>query len=295
MKVVKAKSIGFCPGVQRAFNLTFETLNQSGTSPVYLLGELVHNRQAVEELQTRGARLIHAVSEIKGDSWVISRSHGLEKETLVALEEKGVRLVNTTCPRVKKVQLLAQKLNQDNFSLVILGNLFHPEIKALLSYIDGKALVLGGKEEEWERSLSHPAWKGRPAIIEQTTFPIRSFLQFKNWLRNKGLEEKTKLFSTLCLETGNRQQELREKIQKEGIERVIVIGGKQSSNTRALFLVAKEEGIPTIWIEKADELDLSLVNQGLVLVTSGTSTPNWIVEEVVKRLEKFSQGEKIES
>ena len=285
MKILVAKHIGFCPGVKRAYTMALRAFDQS-SKPVYLLGELVHNHQAVQMLVKRGARLEHDEKKIPQDVTVVTRSHGLEKKTREYLLAKGITIVDTTCPRVRQVQLLAGELEKNGYTIIILGDPNHAEIKALISELDQKPLVFGKDPSDWDAHLSSLPETQPIAVIEQTTFPQQQFLEFCRWLEQKNLGNHVLVQNTLCPETEYRQNELFSYLQSGNIDVVIILGGKHSSNTRSLYFVSKNRVPQTIWIENPGEVQKSWFHSGqTILIVSGASTPDDAVKELVEKIQ----------
>lgn len=281
MEVWLANRIGFCPGVKRAFDLAFCALSQK--KPVYFLGELVHNSQAIKMVKDKGGVVVNSPEDIPPFSLAVTRSHGLEKKVKEFLENRHVEIIDTTCPRVKKAQILAQELEKKGYNLVILGSSEHPEIQALLSFLSQEALVLE-RREEWSK-LGGFLHRGKIGVVEQTTFPREIKEEFTKEIKNLIPDLNIEVFDTLCAETEMRQKDLVESIKRHKINRVIVVGGKNSSNTKALFLTAQKWGLESTWVEKAEELgDGYGGKQDRILVVSGTSTPHFLVEDVVEKL-----------
>jgi len=285
MKILIAKHIGFCPGVKRAYNMALQAFD-TNPQPVYLLGELVHNHQAVKMLVQRGAFLVDEVDNIPNKATVVTRSHGLERETRKKLLGKGVNIVDTTCPRVQKVQVLACELEKKGYTIIILGDSNHAEIKALVSELNTKPCVLGKDSLEWDKKL-YMLPKSQPlAVIEQTTFPQQQYQDFCRLLEEKGLSERCQIYNTLCPETEYRQNELFSHLQTGKIDVVIILGGKHSSNTHGLYLIAKQNAPRTIWIEDPNEIRKSwFQSDQTILVVSGASTPDHAVKELVNKIQ----------
>jgi len=284
MKILVAKHIGFCPGVKRAYTMALKAFDTVAT-PVYLLGELVHNHQAVKMLEDRGARLEHEVERIPKGVTVVTRSHGLEKKTREFLLKRGVTIVDTTCPRVRKVQLLAGDLEKKGYAILILGDPDHAEIKALISELGRKPIVFGKDSSDWDRRLLALSEIESVAVIEQTTFPRQQYQEFCRLLERKNLIDRCLIQNTLCPETESRQNELFSYLQSGNIDAVIILGGKHSSNTRGLYLVAKEHAPCTIWIENPDEVQKSWFQPDqTVLIVSGASTPDQAVKDLVEKI-----------
>lgn len=283
---------GFCPGVKRAFELALQTLKEKDKS-VYLLGDLVHNRHAVVKLQEEGVQFAENPEEIPPGTTVITRSHGIEQDTIQKLQERRVAIVDTTCPRVKKVRDLAQELEEKGYILLILGNPEHPEIRSLLSFLKNRPLVFK-TEEEWSCFDFSPFQGKKIAVLTQTTFPRTLFEAFLRWKNEKWPQVVMEVFHTLCAETETRQTNLTRKIKEEKLTTVIVVGGQKSSNTASLFLLARRENVRTVWVEGWEELTQEMFHPSEKIgIASGASTPDWIVKQVFDWLRNQScLGEK---
>lgn len=285
MRVRVALSSGFCKGVRRAFALAEKALEGGG--PVYFLGELIHNHDAMKALLGRGARIVQSVLEIPEGAIVVTRSHGIPKDLREELLKKGTEIVDTTCPKVRRLQVLAQQLEEEGYTIIILGEQSHPEVQALLSYLAGEARVVS-RESEWQEMLQQNS-QVPVAVLAQTTFPGELLQRLEDWVRKEGLS-RVLVVHTLCNETETRQKELEDVLQEEGEGvAVVVVGGKHSANTRSLFEIARRKGVSAFWVENVAELgSLSFPAEASVFVVSGTSTPGYIVAEVAAYLE--SQG-----
>jgi 4-hydroxy-3-methylbut-2-enyl diphosphate reductase len=272
--------------VKRAFALAEKAIQENPGS-TYLLGELIHNHEAMNMLLSQGAQVVEDPREIPQGATVVTRSHGIKKDLWEELRARGLQIVDTTCPRVKKLQILSQGLEREGYGIFLLGKREHPEIQALLSYLSGKAWVLSGAEE-WSAApffnLSAPC-----AVLAQTTFSSRAFMQFVEWVGKKRLS-RVHIFRTLCGETEARQKELERAVEEGTQDLVVVVGGKHSANTRSLFEIAQRT-VPTLWVENVEELkSLSLSTFEHAFVTSGTSTPDVVVFEVSAYLESLEGG-----
>jgi 4-hydroxy-3-methylbut-2-enyl diphosphate reductase len=280
MRVRVATSFGFCKGVRQAFALAERSFELG--SPVYLLGELVHNHDAMETFRARGARIVENPEEIPSGAVVITRSHGIPKDVREELLKKNATIVDTTCSKVKRVQVLARQLEEEGYHLVVFGKASHPEVQALLSVLKKQAQVVAAPEE-WQRVFAADH-QGPFAVLAQTTFPSILLRQFENWIREQNLSG-VRIMYTLCDETEKRQRELEQNLEQNPEDVVIVVGGKHSANTCSLFVLARRRGVPVFWVENATELrSLSLPKKASFFVTSGTSTPDWVVQEIVAYL-----------
>lgn len=276
-----ASSSGFCEGVRRAFALAEHALGEG--KPVFLLGELIHNHDAMAALCAKGAKLVFHPEDIPPGGTVVTRSHGVPRALAEHLARKEVKVVDTTCPKVKRVQVLARKLEEEGYRICLFGEPSHPEVQALLSYLEREVTILSGRGD-WEKVLSgddgHPV-----AVLAQTTFPRSIFEEFATWVKAQHLSW-VRIVPTLCGETEARQKELVRALEERPEDVVIVVGGKHSANTRSLFTTAREKKALVFWVENLAELKtLSLPRDRSFFVISGTSTPDWVVAEVVAYLE----------
>ncbi len=283
MNITTVEPVGFCPGVKRAFELALQVLRERKT-PVYLLGDLVHNRHAVEKLKEEGIKFAENPEEIPPCSTVITRSHGVEKAILQRLKERNAVIIDTTCPRVRKARDLAQSLERSGYVLLILGNQNHPEIQSLLSFLERRAMVFK-TEEEWSSFDFSPLQGKRIAVLAQTTFPRVLFEAFLRWKQERWPKLHMEIFNTLCSETETRQMNLTTKIRENQFTTVVVVGGQKSSNTASLVLLARAEKVRTLWIEGPEELQREMFHpEEKIGIVSGASTPDWVVEQVLSWL-----------
>ncbi|MGB9757068.1 MAG: 4-hydroxy-3-methylbut-2-enyl diphosphate reductase [Candidatus Bipolaricaulaceae bacterium] len=277
MKVELAAVYGFCPGVRRAVEMVEEYLRKNG--PLATLGAIVHNAQVVEELSKKGARVVERVSEV-GEGAVAVTAHGAGPEVFEEIARRGLKLVDTTCPIVRRAQEAARKFAEEGFFVLIYGEESHPEVRGLLSWTRGRG-----------RATLNPAdvpsdLGDRLALISQTTKGREEFWWFVRAVVERlgpNLRE-VRALDTTCPETGRRYQAVLALAQR--VEALVVVGSRNSANTRKLAEVARSTGRPTFHIERAEELDHEWF-RGLtrVGVTAGASTPDALVAEVIHRLQ----------
>lgn len=268
MEVVKTRYVGFCFGVRRAVELCLkEKASAKGT--LYTLGPLIHNEQVVERLKALGIIVEEAAERIE-EGTVVLRTHGIRKEEELVLRKKGLRILDATCPLVKRVREHAISLRQEGYKVVIVGREDHPEVKSVLSYLDNDAIVLS----QYERIRGR-----RIGLVAQTTEELGKFANIAKRLIEEGYE--VRVFNTVCMVTRLRQREARE-ISKQ-VDLVLVLGGKASSNTDKLYNVAKNENPCSYKIEtKADIEPEWFKGKRKVGLIAGTSTPGEVVEEVAR-------------
>jgi len=285
MRLIFAENLGFCSGVRRAISLAHsiplrDNRKGNATSPVYTLGPLIHNPQEVERLERRGIKIISRLNQIETGTLIVP-SHGLPQYTLKKIKKMGLKLIDATCPFVKRAQLLAKRLHDTGYHVVIVGQKSHPEVISLLSFAHGEACVV-----ETPGDVEKIRTNKKIGVISQTTQAVESFEKIVERLKTKA--KKPKIHNTICKETSQRQREAKGLAKKADL--VIVIGGKNSANTTRLYNICKKI-TPAYHIESPDELRADWFNKReIVGVTSGTSTPDWIIRSVVKNLRKTKPG-----
>jgi len=274
MKVIVAEHAGFCFGVKRALDMALEAA-QKGT-PLYTLGPLIHNPQVVEKLRAAGVAVVKDVSEVKGGA-LIMPSHGVAREVKEAAMAAGLNVIDATCPFVAKVHKRAESLAQAGFHVAVVGDPGHSEVKGIVSAAGGHATAVWSEQEA--ESLDWPAKVG---IVTQTTQTSDRFRAVARAISKRVGE--TRAFNTICYATRDRQSAALELAPQ--VEAIFVVGGRNSANTNRLREICESTGVPTYHIETADEiLEEWLTGKSVVGVTAGASTPDWIIEEVRRRLE----------
>ncbi|NIM04027.1 4-hydroxy-3-methylbut-2-enyl diphosphate reductase [bacterium] len=285
MRLIFAKKLGFCSGVKRAISLAQsipKRNNKKGTvtNPVHTLGPLIHNPQEVERLEKRGVKAISRLNQIKTGTLIVP-SHGLPRSILKKIEKKRLKLIDATCPFVKRAQLLAKSLHNRGYHVVIVGQKSHPEVISLLSFANGDASVV-----ETPVDVDKLKTTKKIGVISQTTQSVEKFEKIVERLKTK--VKKLKIHNTICKETSQRQKEAKGLAEKSDL--MIVIGGKNSANTARLYEICKKV-TRAHHMESPAELRLYSFNKkGVVGITSGTSTPDWIIRSVVKGLHKTQPG-----
>ncbi|BCV25095.1 bifunctional 4-hydroxy-3-methylbut-2-enyl diphosphate reductase/30S ribosomal protein S1 [Gelria sp. Kuro-4] len=294
MQVIRANPSGFCPGVRAAINLARQALGREGR--VYSWGPLVHNESVVAALARAGVRPIADLSEAEVTGALIIRAHGVGPADIKAAVARGFRIYDGTCPRVKKVQRLAQELLAAGENVFLVGEKEHPEVRGILAWAGGPVTVINSVKEVEEL----PAVPARVALVAQTTVTLAHVQAIAAALRQRGAE--VTLYDTLCFATTERQAAARELARQ--VDVMIVVGSHQSANTRRLVEVCQAEGVPTYLVNSAGELRPEwLAGKDSVGVTAGASAPEEIIEEVCGRMseeyraeQKLAEGvEKVES
>lgn len=280
MDIRIAKTAGFCFGVKRAVDIAFEVAAKS-RGGVYTLGPIIHNPQVVEELEAAGVRPVECVGDLRGKAVkaVIIRTHGVPLDVMKKLQRSGFRVIDATCPFVKKAQHYAKLLRDEGYRVVILGDSEHPEVKGLMSYAGRGSIVV---REAGELT----ALKGRAGVVVQTTQRIDILKGLLD--RVVELTKEMKVYNTICSSTALRLRETEEMARAADV--MIIVGGKNSANTTQLANLSRSLSVPTYHIETASELRKEWFRRaGRVGITAGASTPHWIIEEVKKKV-KYTGG-----
>ena len=275
MKVVVAKSAGFCFGVKRATTMALEAA--SGNSAIYSLGPIIHSPQMVAKLEEKGVRVVDHVEQADQGS-VIIRSHGVTVDEMERIALRGLGIIDATCPFVKKAQNYARLLASEGYAVVLVGEREHPEVRGIVSYArQGSVHVVANPEE----ALKIPA-APRIGVVAQTTQSYENFSRIVEICLDKCSE--LRVFKTICDATAVRQNEAREIAGR--VDVMLVIGGYNSANTTRLATICRDITPRTHHIETAAQIDPEwFAGAATVGVTAGASTPQWIIEEVLEKVE----------
>lgn len=275
MNVIRAKHAGVCYGVERALDMAVAAMMDEDKT--YTLGPLIHNPKVVEELRERGVEVAESVDELD-EGIVVIRSHGVEPQVLSTLREKGLTVIDATCPHVAKAQRSAGELRDAGGTVIVIGRAEHPEVKGLCGHAGARAVVVADASELPE-TLEEPV-----GIVVQTTESKEKLDAVVEAVRTRGIEPEVK--NTICFATRQRQNSAA--ALAEEVDAIVVIGGKNSSNTTHLFNICKAHCDRSFFVESAEELDPSLFDGcQTVGVTAGASTPDDQIEAVVDYLESL--------
>lgn len=270
MKTIIAKHSGFCFGVRRAVNLC---LDNRYRKPVFTLGPIVHNPQVIEKLNHKGIRVVNNIINVKRGT-IIIRAHGIPKSVIDKAKKKRLQVVDATCPFVKKVQDKALELEYAGYQVIILGERDHPEIIGIAGNLEKPIIIENIGEAKKLKAFS------KIGLVSQTTQEDELFSHIVKILQSK--TKNLKVNNTICSATNERQYAAQELAQK--VDLMIVIGGKDSGNTRRLTQICSKF-IPTYHIETASELKTEwFTDKNICGITAGASTPNWIIKEVVEKI-----------
>lgn len=274
MKIELASSYGFCFGVKRAIKIA-ENAKDAAT-----IGPLIHNNEEINRLKINfNVKTLEGISEITEEKKAIIRTHGITKNDLSKLKNSDIKIIDATCPFVTKPQQICEKMSKEGYDIVIFGDENHPEVKGVKSYADGKVYVVLDESELDNIKLSQ-----KVAVVSQTTRKVEKFMQIVNYLMLKTKE--VRVFNTICNATLENQEAVKELAERADI--MIIIGGKNSSNTKQLYLISKNFCNDSYLIENESELNEEWFrNKNHCGVSAGASTPDWIIQNVVKKIEDF--------
>ena len=277
MEVIVAKTAGFCFGVERAVNKVYEQIEKT-SQPIYTYGPIIHNEEVVKDLEAKGVKLIADRKELEalteGEGVIIIRSHGVSREVYEIAEKKGLTIVDATCPFVKKIHRLVERECAAGNQVVIIGNEQHPEVEGIKGWGDAHTAVIQTPEEVEDFV---PKAGAKLSIVSQTTFNYNNFKELVEKFFKKGYD--ILVLNTICNATQERQVEAKEIASK--VDAMIVIGGKNSSNTQKLYEICLKECKHTYYIQTLGDFDPESVNSVRnVGITAGASTPKNIIEEV---------------
>ncbi|MGE5557597.1 MAG: bifunctional 4-hydroxy-3-methylbut-2-enyl diphosphate reductase/30S ribosomal protein S1 [Bacillota bacterium] len=274
MEFIVCPRAGVCFGVKRALAMAEECLLRS-ERPIYSYGPLIHNPRVVRELAGRGLTVAEKLADVDGGVLLL-RCHGVSPQDIEEAKSRGLTIIDTTCPNVKKAQDLAAELDREGYAVVVVGEKNHAEVKAITAVIEDRAYVVQNPEEAGELSL--PAKIG---IISQTTQTEENFMKAVSVLIRKGKD--IRILKTICQATEERQKGTLDLAKQ--VDAMLVLGGKNSANTTQLAKLSGGTGIPTFHIEDPSELEMiDLSPFGTVGITAGASTPQTQIDEVLNRL-----------
>lgn len=279
MEVKIAKEAGFCFGVKRAMKMAWDELEKNEDG-IYALGPLIHNKQAVSKYEEKGLKTVESIEYVPTSNNMIIRSHGVSESVYNESKEKGINVVDTTCPFVTKIHKIVKQYSDEGYGIIVIGDKNHPEVIGINGWCKNNAIIIKNINEidsiKFDKSKKY-------CIVSQTTINIDLCNEIVDKLSSK--IENVVFKNTICSATKERQQAAKE-LSKE-VDCMIVIGGKHSSNTQKLVNICKEI-VSTFAIETKEELDLDLLSKfKTVGVTAGASTPDWIIEDVVNFLKSI--------
>jgi len=282
MKVVLAQPRGFCAGVVRAIEIVERALEKYG-APVYVRHEIVHNKHVVESLKAKGARFVDELSEIPHDAVTIFSAHGVSRNVEDEAEERGLPVLNATCPLVTKVHNQGKRYVAQGRTLILIGHAGHPEVEGTMGQITGKVILVQSEQEV--ASLTLPP-ETPVAYVTQTTLSVDDTRGIIAALQRRFIDIVGPDTRDICYATQNRQSAVRE--LSELVDVILVVGAKNSSNSNRLREIGTEAGVPSYLIADGSELDPKWLEGAKVVgITAGASAPEVLVEDVIDALRRL--------
>lgn len=275
MQIKIAKSLGFCFGVKRAIGIAQEHRGS------VTIGPLIHNNAEINRLQNDyNVEVVDDLTLIDSNQTAVIRTHGIERDNKISLENKGVNLIDATCPFVTKPQNIVELMSKEGYDVVIFGDKKHPEIKGVLSYGNERTYVVNSVDD-----LKQLRLRPQIAIVSQTTRKPDDFAKLVNYLIFNYKE--VRVFNTICNATFENQDAARD-LAKE-VDIMIVIGGKHSSNTKQLLNICLQECKSSYLVENSDDLQLEWFKDKKICgISAGASTPDWIINNIVKKIKQIT-------
>lgn len=283
MEVIVAETAGFCFGVKRAVDKVYEQIKASPNEKIYTYGPIIHNEEVVKDLESKGVIIINSKEELKRlkKGIIIIRSHGVDKEVYDIANLNNLKIIDATCPFVLKIHKIVEKEKNNGSHIIIIGNSNHPEVQGIRGWSGKDTTIISNEEEARNFSLDKPK---KICIVSQTTFNYNKFKYLVEIISKKRYD--INVLDTICNATHERQAEAK-KIAAN-VDSMIVIGGKNSSNTQKLYEICSKECSNTYYIQTLEDMNLcELQSSSCVGITAGASTPNYIIEEVHNNVRKF--------
>jgi len=290
MSVKLADTAGFCMGVKRAVDMVLDIAQRKGRENIYTYGPLIHNPQTVEILMKRGIVPIRDLDEIDASTagaTIIIRAHGISPQERKKIKDKGIKIIDATCPKVAHVQAIIKKHASQDYAILIVGDGDHPEVNGLLGYARGKGMVIDSVHD-----VGRLPSLEKVCVVAQTTQNMDEFHEIVSRVRERFSD--TVVFDTICDSTEKRQEEVKHLAAET--DALFIIGGRNSANTKRLARISDLQGKPTFHIETAEELkEISIKGYDRIGVSAGASTPNWIIDRVVDSItnEQSEKREKV--
>ncbi len=283
MKIHIARGSGFCFGVKRAMEMAYEYAGQNKTGEVYSLKQIIHNHQEEARLEKKGIKRIEKVDEAKPGTMVIISTHGTTPREENILKSKNVKILDTTCPYVKKIHNIVKRLTSGGYQVIIVGDKRHLEVKGIQGYAKGNGVVISGKKD-----LKKTVLKNKIGVVSQTTQNAAEYRDIINGILEKAFCKNYSdihIFNTICDATQKRQEATIKLAGK--VDAMLIIGGKNSANTGRLYKLSRKILKEVHHIETEKEIKKRwLKGKKNIGISAGASTPSWIINAVIKKLKE---------
>ena len=281
MEYIVGKTAGFCYGVKNAVEKSEKALENE--KPIYCLGEIVHNKNVVKDLENKGIIFIDDLKQNLEKRKTIIKAHGIAKEVYTQADKMGIDLIDLTCPKVLKIHKIVSEYNEKEYYIFLVGSKKHPEIIGTASFCGDDVSII---ENIDDINISIDNFKKsnrkKLAIVVQTTFSLQKFTEITESIKKKFKNfENIEVVNTICNATKIRQEETEELSKK--VDCMIIVGGKNSSNTKKLYEISKKNCNNTICVEEVNEIDKGVLKQGnIVGIMAGASTPQCSINSVIE-------------
>lgn len=279
MKVTLAKSAGFCFGVKRALSIA---LGAAGSNnKIYMLGDIVHNKTVVNQIQKSGVKNIKRLTAGGGKTLII-RAHGTPLETIKKAKKLGYKIIDATCPMVKEIHKIASRMEEKRYKIIVIGDKKHDEVRGIMGQLKYRAMVIDSYE-----SIPFKAVKKikKAAVVVQSTQNVEKAFKIINILKSHIKE--LKIFNTICNPTKKKQKEIKTLPLENDI--MIIIGSKTSANTKRLYEISKSINKQTFWIQSKKNLQVKwFENVKKAGITAGASTPDSTTKDIVEYIKHLT-------
>jgi len=281
VKIILDKHAGFCFGVKNAVDQTLKAIKENQDKKIYTYGSLIHNRHVTEDLKRKGVEEIENLKDIKDDnSLIIIRSHGVPRSIINEINSKGIKYVDCTCPFVSRIHRIVEDKYCKGYKIVIVGDKKHPEVIGINGWCNNEAIIIDD-----EKMVDKLPYYDKICLVAQTTFSKNLWHRIKERVKEKF--NNAEIFDTICNATENRQKSVIELAKK--VDVMLVIGGFNSSNTIKLYELARQYCPNTYHIENAEDLAKETIMKAETIgVSAGASTPDWIIKEVINKMEDLN-------
>ena len=289
MEIILAEKMGFCFGVKRTVNETQKLVDQNLTNAI-TFGPIIHNNDVISYFNQKGITYVNNLEELKQKliekkiDTVVVRTHGIRRDILEEIKKLNLKVINGTCPYVTKVHKIVEKMSKEGYPILIIGKADHPEIIGVTGYIENNVPYFIVKDEEDLNQIDFSKIK-KIVVVSQTTEKIEKVQRIVSKLIS--FIPEVRYFKTICYATDENQEAVHKLAPK--VDVMIVIGGKNSSNTKKLFEIAKKYCQRSYHIENEKELDINWFNYNdKVGISAGASTPDWVISNVINKIKEFS-------
>ena len=278
MKIILAKDAGYCFGVRDAVNSAYETSKEYGE--VYMLGDIVHNESVVDDLEKNGVKVVSNLNQVPDDKPVLFRAHGTAKEVWKDAEKKKMNIIDATCPLVHEIHKEVKQLDKEGRKIIIIGDHGHDEVIGIASQVKD-AIIISTVEEAEKLKKTKKA-----GIVSQSTQTIENVQDIINILMTKVFD--LRFVNTICFPTKRNQEQIKE--LSEIVDLMIIIGSFTSANSKRLTQLSLERNKNTYQVTNETEIDVSWFEKNInsVGISAGASTPDWIIESVIKKVKEIT-------